>query len=69
MIKTADDKQETKEELVEQLRERVKLRDQMGGDLYWNILNDECCQLASKAAAMGADRAELGQILGPGTYC
>lgn len=65
----ADDKQETKEELVERLREHVKLRDQMGGDLYWNMLNDECCQLASKAAEMGADRTELGRILGPGTYC
>jgi hypothetical protein len=60
---------ETKEELLAELKERVSLRNKMGGALYWNVLNDECCQIANKCLALGADRTEVGQILGKGTYC
>ncbi len=59
---------ETKEEPLEELKEHVKVRDQMGGALYWNILNDECCQIANKLASLGVNRAAIVQILGPGNY-
>jgi len=58
----------TKEDLMNELRDQVKLRDQMGGSLYWNIMNDECCSLATKCANLGCDRAEIGNILGKGNF-
>lgn len=53
---------------LEELRQKVKLRDQMGGALYYNILNDECCQLANKCAQLGCSREDIGSILGKGTF-
>lgn len=58
----------TIEEGTEALRKAVALRDSMGGDLYYNILNDDCCSIANKLAAAGANRAEIGKILGAGTF-
>lgn len=50
------------------LRSRVETRDQMGGALYWNILNDEACAIATKLVHLGVPRAELADILGAGNY-
>jgi hypothetical protein len=30
------------------LKEAYSLRDQMGGALYWNILNDDCREISQK---------------------
>ena len=30
------------------LKEAYNLRDQMGGALYWNILNDDCKEISQK---------------------
>lgn len=60
--------QETREQWLAKLKERVRLRDQMGGALYWNMLNDECCQIANKCLDLGVDRSALNSILGVGTY-
>lgn len=58
----------TVEQGIEKLKESVSLRDQMGGAMYWNILNDDCCELARKLLDMGADRQTLSNILGAGTH-
>lgn len=53
---------------IEELKKHVKLRDQMGGALYFNVLNDECCEKANKLSALGVNKQELSAILGPGTH-
>lgn len=58
----------TSEQGIEQLTKAVAIRDQMGGSFYWNILNEDCCSIASKAAQLGADRNQLKVILGEGTH-
>ncbi len=58
----------TLEELTEELKSHVVIRDKMCGAMYWNILNDECCKMANKCVAMGGDRNEISQILGEGTH-
>lgn len=57
----------SQDELLEKLRGKVSLRDQMGGSLYWNILNDECCQIANECLANKCERASIEGILGKGT--
>jgi len=56
------------DETLERLKQQVKLRDQMCGVLYYNVLNDECCHLANKCIELGIDRAVVESILGPGTF-
>jgi hypothetical protein len=60
--------QMTKEEALEQLKNSVKARDMMGGVLYWNILNDECCEIANKCIELGVDKSEITCLLGEGNY-
>lgn len=54
---------EDKELLLKELQERIDLRDSMGGALYWNITNDECCQVANICRAKGCDRDVINKIL------
>lgn len=58
----------SKEEGIEKLKEAVKLRDQMGGAMYWNIMNEDCCEIADKLSRMGVDRDHISEILGKGTH-
>lgn len=58
----------TVEEGIKALKEAVAIRDRMGGAMFYNILNDDCCSIANKLVSMGANREEIGQILGKGTY-
>lgn len=58
----------TPESTIQSLKDKVNLRDKMGGAIYWNILNDECCQLANKCIELGCDRTEVSAILGLGTF-
>lgn len=58
----------TIEEGISALKKAVDLRDQMGGAMYYNMLNDDCCEIARKLKSMGANTAELSQILGEGTH-
>lgn len=58
----------TPEQGLDELRKRVDIRNRMGGALYYNILNDECCQLATSCARLGCNREEIKKILGPGTF-
>lgn len=38
----------TEENCLDALRKEVALRDKMGGALYWNVVNDDCQQIADK---------------------
>lgn len=58
------EEKETIEQGIERLKETVKIRDQMGGAMYFNILNDDCCQLASELVRRGADREIIHNIIG-----
>lgn len=53
---------------IEELKAHVKIRSQMSGAMYYNILNDECCQKAQRLADKGVNKDELSEILGPGTH-
>ena len=55
---------ETIEDGIARLKETVKIRDSMGGAMYFNILNDDCCELASQLVRRGANREEIHDILG-----
>jgi hypothetical protein len=47
------------------LKDAVRLRERMCGDLYWNALNEDCCKLANKLVLMqDSDKQEIAQILG-----
>lgn len=54
---------ETKEQGLEKLKEGVKTRNRMGGSLYWNIVNDDCIEIANKLLYMGVESSELNAIL------
>lgn len=53
----------TKEEGLEKLKDAVRLRNQMGGAMYWNMLNDDCLMMSEKLMGMGVPRADLVDIL------
>jgi len=52
----------TIEEGTEKLREHVKLRNSMGGVLYWSIVNDQCMSLGEKLIRDGADEKLIAEI-------
>jgi len=39
---------DTVEEGEKKLADAIHLRDQMGGALYWNIMNDDCREISAK---------------------
>ena len=53
----------TKEEGLEKLKDAVRLRNRMGGALYWNIMNDDCLMMAEQLMGMGVPKADLVDIL------
>jgi hypothetical protein len=53
---------------MSELKEKVRQRDSMGGDLWWNVLNGECCIIANKCGQLGGDYQEIASILGEGTF-
>lgn len=58
----------TFEEGLEKLKDAVSIRDKMGGAMYWNILNDDCCEIANAIRQQYGRREEIGEILGEGNY-
>jgi len=58
----------SKEKILEQLKKSVSTRNQMGGAMYWNILNDKCCEIANKCLLLGVDKNEIDSLLGEGNY-
>ena len=54
----------TKEEAIKLLKETAKTRDQMSGAMYFNMLNNDCCEISNKAKSLGADHNELVDIVG-----
>ena len=49
---------ETVEEGMKKLKDAISIRDKMGGALYYNILNDDCYEIAQKLVSIGAKRSE-----------
>lgn len=54
----------TVDEGLENLKKAVKLRNSMGGALYWIILNDDCIEITSQLMSMGVEQGVLSGILG-----
>lgn len=54
---------ETVEEGMKKLKNGISIRDKMGGALYYNILNDDCYEIAQKLVSMGAKRSEVFALL------
>lgn len=54
---------ETVEEGMEKLKEAISIRNKMGGALYYNILNDDCYEIAQKLVFIGAKRSEVFALL------
>ncbi len=54
---------ETIDEGIEKLKGAVSLRNRMGGALYWNILNDDCMEIASKLIGIGGNQSEVRELL------
>lgn len=46
---------ETFAEAMEVLKGHVAMRDKMGGSMYWNIINDECCEIANKLKGLDTE--------------
>lgn len=59
---------DTYEKGIEQLKAAVAIRDKMGGALYYNIMNDDCVEIANKIQSRFGRKAEIGDILGEGNY-
>jgi hypothetical protein len=51
-------------ERIEELKKAVQTRDEMGGALYWNMINDDCFEMADQLVKMGGNKDELAKILG-----
>lgn len=58
----------TAEEALEQLKKTSDMRNRMCGVMYWNILNDECCQIANKCAELGVSKQQIYPLLGEGNF-
>ncbi len=54
----------TLDEGLEKLKQAVKLRNSMGGALYWNILNDDCITIAFRLRSMGVAEDALASAMG-----
>lgn len=57
---------ETVEDGLKKLEGAVSLRNKMGGALYWNILNDDCLEIARKLTGMGAEYSAVHALLNIG---
>lgn len=58
----------TVEQGLEELRNTVKSRNAMGGAMYWNILNDDCCTIRNELLSIGGNREEIADIIGRGNF-
>ena len=63
-----DDSFTTIEKGIEELKRAVDLRNSMGGEMYYNMLNEDVLRIADKLIGMGADRSKLEGIMGTWQY-
>lgn len=49
--------------LLEELKRIVNLRNKMGGSLYWNVLNDDAREIASRLCSLGISAEIIDSIL------
>jgi len=52
-----------KEDLLKKLKEAIGIRNQMGGVLYWNIVNDDCIEIARKCMSFGCSYEEVNSTI------
>ena len=55
-------KQMDQEGAINFLKQAVKLRNSMGGALYWNIVNDDCIAIANICLFKGCTDKEIEDI-------
>lgn len=60
--------EETTEEGIERLKKSVETRNKMGGAMYWNIMNEDVCELANQLSKRGVDQTLLSSIIGPNNF-
>ena len=53
----------TPEDYLNKLMESVNLRNKMCGSMYYNIINDDCKELADRCVSMGYSVMEIQDIL------
>lgn len=57
------------EQLMEALRNTANCRNNMGGAMYWSILNDQACELGSLIVARFPEtNDEIKKLLGVGNF-
>lgn len=54
----------TPEDGIEKLKRAVGIRNQMGGDLYWYVCEEDCLKLADRLTAAGVDKNTIASIGG-----
>lgn len=59
---------ETVEVGIERLKRTVEIRNSMGGAMYFNMMNDDACELANQLSNRGVDRTILSNILGTNNF-
>ena len=55
----------TVEDGEKMLKEATALRDQMGGNLYWNICNDDCREISMKLERLRREEAQAKETAQP----
>jgi len=55
---------DTVKEGMELLKKAVDVRNTMGGSMYWNMLNDEACNIGSKILKLGGDYEKIADMIG-----
>jgi len=55
---------DTVEEGMDLLKKAVEVRNKMGGNMYWSMLNDEVCKIGSKTLKLGGDYEKIADIIG-----
>lgn len=54
----------TGEELVDAFKKTVELRNQMGGAMYWGMINEECHMLYDACRHKGVDESIMSELFG-----
>lgn len=49
--------------LLSELKRIVDIRNQMGGSLYWNVVNDDCIKLSKRCIGLGVARSDITSIM------
>lgn len=59
---------ETVEIGIERLKQTVQIRDSMGGAMFFNMMNDDACELATQLYRRGVNKSVLSEIVGTNNF-